>query len=164
MKGVRLAGLHLHSSTQSRTVTVYAALARMAVQIARQYSLRLSYVDMGGGYFGGRDDKPDYGDYFPAICQELRSYFSPEETVLIAEPGVSLISRATTFVTTVLDIKEIRGRVYLVTDGSRTNLNPLVTRHVYPHHIESVSYTHLQAGQPPAQCAYLLRHLLPVNA
>ena len=125
MKGVRLAGLHLHSSTQSRTVTVYAALARMAVQIARQYSLRLSYVDMGGGYFGGRDDKPDYGDYFPAICQELRSYFSPEETVLIAEPGVSLISRATTFVTTVLDIKEIRGRVYLVTDGSRTNLNPL---------------------------------------
>ena len=136
MKGVRLAGLHLHSSTQSRTVTVYAALARMAVQIARQYSLRLSYVDMGGGYFGGRDDKPDYGDYFPAICQELRSYFSPEETVLIAEPGVSLISRATTFVTTVLDIKEIRGRVYLVTDGSRTNLNPLVTRHVYPHHIE----------------------------
>ena len=56
--------------------------------------------------------------------------------MLIAEPGVSLISRATTFVTEVKDIKHIRDYVYLVTDGSRTNLNPLVTRHVYPHHID----------------------------
>lgn len=134
--GVQLAGLHLHSSTQSRTVKVYAALARMAVTIAREYNLRLSYVDMGGGYFGGREDKPSYADYFPAICAELRSYFDPKETVLIAEPGVSLVSRGISFVTTVLDIKEIRGHVFLVTDGSRTNLNPLVTRHTYPHHIE----------------------------
>ena len=73
LPNVRLAGLHLHSSTQSRTVNVYAALARMAAKIAREYDLKLSYVDMGGGYFGGRDDKPDYRDYFRAICRELCS-------------------------------------------------------------------------------------------
>lgn len=136
LPNVKISGLHLHSSTQSRTVNVYAALARTAVKIAQEYELNLSYVDMGGGYFGGRDDKPDYRDYFPAICRELRAAFDPKETVLIAEPGVSLISRATTFATTVLDVKPIRNHVFLVTDGSRTNLNPLVTRHVYPHHIE----------------------------
>ena len=145
LPNVKISGLHLHSSTQSRTVNVYGALARTAVKIAQEYELNLSYVDMGGGYFGGRDDKPDYRDYFPAICRELRAAFDPKETVLIAEPGVSLISRATTFATTVLDVKPIRNHVFLVTDGSRTNLNPLVTRHVYPHHIE---YADAPEGRP----------------
>lgn len=135
LPNVSVTGLHLHSSTQSRTVTVYAALAAMAVRIARQYQLELTYVDMGGGYFGGREDKPGYPDYFSVICRELKAFFDPAKTKLIVEPGVSLISRATTFETTVMDCKDIRGMHYLVTDGSRTNLNPLVTRHVYPHHL-----------------------------
>lgn len=139
LPNVTVAGLHLHSSTQSRSVQVFGALAKMAVRIAREYDLSLSFVDMGGGYFGGREDMPDYRDYFREICKELSAHFDPKNTVLIAEPGVSLISRATTFETAVLDIKEIRGRKFVVTDGSRTNLNPLVTRHVYPHHIEYIS-------------------------
>ncbi|MCM1135702.1 MAG: pyridoxal-dependent decarboxylase [Clostridium sp.] len=139
LPNVQIAGLHLHSSTQSRSLQVFAALAKMAVQIAKEYRLSLSYVDMGGGYFGGRDDLPDYRDYFREICKELSDYFQPETTKIIAEPGVSLISRAVTFETTVLDVKDIRGRKFIVTDGSRTNLNPLVTRHVYPHHIQYIS-------------------------
>lgn len=139
LPNVSVGGLHLHSSTQSRTVAVYGALAQMAVQLAREYDLTLSYIDMGGGYFGGRPDKPDYRDYFREICRVLSTHFNPAETTLIAEPGVSLISRATTFETTVLDSKDIRGQKFIVTDGSRVNLNPLVTRHVYPHHIEYVS-------------------------
>lgn len=139
LPNVFAAGLHLHSSTQSRTVHVFGALAKMAVQIAKEYGLSLDYVDMGGGYFGGRDDKPDYRDYFKEIGKELSVFFKPEETMLIAEPGVSLISRAITFETSVIDVKDIRGRKFVVTDGSRTNLNPLVTRHVYPHHIEYCS-------------------------
>lgn len=135
LPNVKVGGLHLHSSTQSRTVQVYGALAQMAVNIAREYALDLDYVDMGGGYFGGRDDKPDYRDYFAEICKVLGTYFDKAKTTIIAEPGVSLISRATTFETEVLDVKDIRGRKFLVTNGSRVNLNPLVTRHVYPHHI-----------------------------
>lgn len=135
LPNVTVAGLHLHSSTQSRTVAVYGALAKMAVLIAKEYDLSLEYVDMGGGYFGGREDKPDYRDYFREIGKELRTYFEPEKTKLIAEPGVSLISRAASFETTVLDIKDIREHKFVVTDGSRVNLNPLVTRHVYPHHL-----------------------------
>lgn len=139
LPNVWAAGLHMHSSTQSRSIKIFGALAKMAVTIAREYNLSLDYVDMGGGYFGGRDDMPDYRDYFQEICKELSLYFDPQKTVLIAEPGVSLISRATTFETSVIDVKDIRDRKYVVTDGSRTNLNPLVTRHVYPHHIEYIS-------------------------
>lgn len=139
LPNVWTAGLHLHSSTQSRTVQVFGALAKMAVTIAQEYSLSLDYVDIGGGYFGGRADKPDYRDYFQEIGKELSAYFDSQKTILIVEPGVSLISRASTFETSVIDVKDIRGRKFVVTDGSRTNLNPLVTRHVYPHHIEYVS-------------------------
>lgn len=141
LPNVKVAGLHLHSSTQSRTVKVYGALAKMAVEIAREYNLQLEFIDMGGGYFGGRDDKPNYLNYFEEIGKELRQYFDPEKTKIIAEPGVSLISRAMSFETTVLDIKDIRNRKFIVTDGSRVNLNPLVTRHVYPHHIIYASDT-----------------------
>lgn len=135
LPNVRVKGLHLHSSTQSRSVHVFGALARMAVRIAEEYALSLDYIDMGGGYYGGRDDMPDYRDYFKEICHVLGTHFDRTKTTLIAEPGVSLVSRAITFETTVLDVKEIRGRRFIVTDGSRVNLNPLVTRHVYPHHI-----------------------------
>ena len=135
LSNAKVAGLHLHSSTQSRTVKVYGALAKMAVTIAKEYQLDLEFVDMGGGYFGGRDDKPNYLHYFKEIGDELRKYFNPKETKIIAEPGVSLISRGITFETSVIDVKDIRDHKFIVTDGSRVNLNPLVTRHVYPHHI-----------------------------
>lgn len=136
LPNVALGGLHLHSSTKSRTLEVFGALAEMAGRIAEEYNLNLSYVDMGGGYFGGRDDMPGYPQYFEEIGRVLKKYFNPQTTKLIAEPGVSLISRATSFETTVRDIKNIRQHCYLVTDGSRVNLNPQVTRHAYPHHIE----------------------------
>ena len=140
----RLAGLHLHSSTKSRSVKVFRTLAAMAVRIAGEYDLQLSYVDMGGGYFGGRADMPDYRDYMPAIAEELKKGFDPSKTALIAEPGVSLISGSFSFVTSVKDVKHIREHVYVVTDGGRVNLNPQVTRRSYPHHL-------LYMEQPAAQ-------------
>ena len=148
LPNVKIGGLHLHSSTQSRTVQVYGALAGMAVRIAKEYQLSLDYVDIGGGYFGGRDDKPDYRDYFPEITEKLRTYFEKEKTTLIVEPGISLISRATTFETEVIDSKEIRGRKFVVTNGSRVNLNPLVTRHNYPFHTEYVSDPSIRNIEP----------------
>lgn len=131
----RLAGLHLHSSTKSRSVNAFRALAAMAVQITAEYDLQLSYVDIGGGYFGGRADMPDYRDYMPAIAKELKKGFDPVKTALIAEPGVSLISGSFSFVSSVKDVKHIREHVYVVTDAGRVNLNPQVTRRSYPHHL-----------------------------
>ena len=136
LPGVKIAGLHMHTSTQSREVAVFGALARMAVKIAGEYDLDLEYVDMGGGYFGGTDDMPSYPEYFEEIGQCLRSFFDPQKTRLIVEPGVSLISRASSFVTSVLEVKDVPEGKFVITDGSRVNLNPMVTRHTYPHHIE----------------------------
>ena len=135
--GVLIAGLHLHSSTKSRSVKAYAAVAAFAVSLAEKYDLKeLSYIDMGGGYYGGVKGKPDFRDYVPAIAGKLKTYFDPEKTALILEPGVSMVSSSFTFVTSVRDVKRIGEHVYVVTDGSRVNLNPQVTRRWYPHHLE----------------------------
>ena len=136
MPNVKLSGLHLHSSTKSRSVEVYGALAKLAVNVARDYNLDIEYIDMGGGYFGGRDDMPNYRDYFGVIARVLSECFSKDKVTLIAEPGVSLVSRASSLITEVIDTKDIRGHRYVVTTGSRVLLNPQVTRHTYPHHIE----------------------------
>lgn len=135
--GVQIAGLHLHSSTKSRSVTAYAAVAAYAVELAKRYQLNdLTYIDMGGGFYGGVAGKPDFRDYVPAIAGRLREYFAPEKVTLILEPGVSMVSSSFSFVTSVRDVKNIGEHVYVVTDGSRVNLNPQVTRRWYPHHFD----------------------------
>jgi diaminopimelate decarboxylase len=132
---VRIVGLHLHSSTKSRSVAAYEAAADYAVQIAKKYHLEdVRCVDMGGGFYGGVPGKPNFNDYVPAIAERLGKYFDKNETALILEPGVSVVSSSFTFVTSVRDVKYIEDHVYVVTDGSRVNLNPQVTRRWYPHH------------------------------
>ena len=86
---VRIAGLHLHSSTKSRSVRAYEALADLAVRTARQYDLSPDYIDMGGGYYGGVPGKPDFRDSVPAIAARLGTYFDKEKTALVMEPGVT---------------------------------------------------------------------------
>ncbi|WP_081779801.1 pseudaminic acid cytidylyltransferase [Butyrivibrio proteoclasticus] len=131
-----IVGLHLHSSTKSRSVKAYEALASVAVKMAEEFNLDLEYVDMGGGYYGGVEGKPDFRQYVPAIAKVLSQKFIPDKTKLVMEPGVSMVSSSFDFVTSVIDTKHIRDHVYVVIDGSRVNLNPQVTRRWYPHRFE----------------------------
>ena len=59
-KGIRINGLHLHKSSKTRMPDVYKAIAENAVKIAMQYNLMLDYVDIGGGFFGGLEYKPQF--------------------------------------------------------------------------------------------------------
>ena len=113
---VAVTGLHLHSSSKSRSVNIFRSIARMACQLQEEFQLQLSYVDLGGGYCGGMEGRPEYPDYFPAIAEELRKCFTPGQTKLIVEPGISMISKCTTFVTSVFDTRDIKGTRYVMTD------------------------------------------------
>ncbi|MBO4912653.1 MAG: pseudaminic acid cytidylyltransferase [Butyrivibrio sp.] len=136
IENVSIIGLHLHSSTKSRTISAFKALARVAVIVADEYDLSLEYVDMGGGYYGGVKGKPDFRDYVPAIAEVLSEKFDVKNTKLIMEPGVSMVSSSFDFVTSVIDTKQVREHTYVVIDGSRVNLNPQVTRREYLHRFE----------------------------
>lgn len=132
---VKITGLHLHSSTKSRSVEVFKSIARMACTITEKYGLDLSYVDIGGGYCGGMEGRPEYPDYFPEIAKILKESFDPAKTMLIAEPGISLISKCTTFVSSVYDVRDIRGFRYIMTDGSRFNLDPTMIKSSYMYEV-----------------------------
>lgn len=136
MKGVELVGLHLHSSSKSRSVKIFESIAQNAVKLSREFALKLEYVDMGGGYCGGMKGRPTYDDYIPAIAKVLSKQFKPEETKLIVEPGISLISAASTFVTSVLDVRDIKGNRYLITDGSRFNIDTTMIKISYFYHVD----------------------------
>lgn len=136
---VSVAGLHLHSSSKSRSVNIFRSIAQMACQLKTEFDLDLEYIDLGGGYCGGMEGRPEYPDYFPAVAEELDKCFTPERTKLIVEPGISLISKCTTFVTSVFDTRDIKGTRYVMTDGSRFNIDPTMIKSSHLFHVEQTT-------------------------
>lgn len=137
LPNVEITGLHLHSSSKSRSVNIFRSIARMACRLQREFDLNLEYVDLGGGYCGGMEGRPEYPDYFPVIAKELSKCFSPERTKIIVEPGISLISKCTTFVTSVFDTRDIKGVRYVMTDGSRFNIDPTMIKSSHLFHLQN---------------------------
>ena len=59
------------------------------------------------------------------ISSELSKVFNQAETVLIVEPGTSLVSSPFRFVTSAVDVKKTTINHFVTTDGSHININPL---------------------------------------
>jgi diaminopimelate decarboxylase len=130
-KGIKVVGIHLHKSSKTRMPDIYKAIAEVAVEIAKKYCLQLNYVDIGGGFFGGLDTKPQFSEYFAMISSILHQYFNPKKTMLIIEPGMSLIGATVDYYTLVTDVKRTIKNTFVVTDGSRTQIDPLMTKTTY---------------------------------
>ena len=129
--GVRVRGIHLHKSSITRMPNIYEAIAEMAVEISKRYNLNLKYVDIGGGFFGGLKTKPPFTEYIEKVRNILIERFSPFETTLIVEPGMAIIGAPISYVTSVLDIKKTTQSTFLITDGSRTQIDPLMRKTSY---------------------------------
>ncbi len=130
-KGVQVAGLHLHTSSKTRGIDIYKAIAQVACEIVQKYKLSFSYLDIGGGYFGGLDTRPKIKDYLAAVTPILSQCFDSRETALIIEPGMSLIGPNVRYVTSVIDTKDTTYGRFVVTDGSRTQIDPLMSKSNY---------------------------------
>lgn len=130
-KGVRVAGLHLHKSSKTRMPDIYSAIAKTAVEISTKYNLNLDYIDLGGGFFGGLESKPQFPEYFDMVAAIMREKFRPEKVALIVEPGMALIGAYADYVTTVVDVKKTTRNQFVITDGSRIQIDPLMTKDSY---------------------------------
>lgn len=130
-KNIKVDGLHLHVSSKTRSVDIYKAIANVACEIVNRYGLELSYIDIGGGFFGGLENKPQFNDYIEAVSNILKETVQPHQTTLIVEPGMSLIGPSISYETTVIDIKDTTYGRFVITDGSRMNIDPLMTKKNY---------------------------------
>lgn len=135
--GIEPAGIHLHTSTKSRSEKVFRMLARKAAEVIKEYGMKLSYVDMGGGFFGGQKvlGKPEMKDYAAAICEELCAAVQPEETRLILEPGASVIATSVTYLSRVINVRDVRGVRVVTLDGTLLHINPFMSHRAQPYEL-----------------------------
>jgi diaminopimelate decarboxylase len=131
MPNVRLAGLHLHRTTHARRVNYYRHVVKFAARIINKYSLKLDYIDIGGGFYGTIPGKPSYNDYIDAISETLREQ-GIDNIRLIVEPGTALIDSAVQFVAEVIDVKNTGvGTKIATVNGSRTDIDPFYRKKSY---------------------------------
>ncbi|MGM9553368.1 MAG: pyridoxal-dependent decarboxylase [Faecousia sp.] len=151
-KGKKLNGLHLHVSSKTRSLDIYKAIAQMACEIADKYEIELDFIDVGGGFFGGLPTKPSFDEYIKTIASILKEKFDPHKTKLIVEPGMALIGAPVSYVTSVIDVKDTSYGRFVITDGSRTSIDPLMTKRAYFHRYERSRDTELMKKQ--VVCGY----------
>ncbi len=144
---VTVTGVHLHTSSKSRGLDIYRAIAETACKIQAEYQLDLSYVDVGGGFFGGLPTKPQFDEYLSLMAGILSDSFDKQRTKLIIEPGMAVIGAPISYVTTVIDVKDTEFNRFVITDGSRTSIDPLMTKSSYFHSYERMGNSKILTNQ-----------------
>lgn len=137
-KGFKISGLHLHESSKTRSLKIYEAIATIACEIAENYCLELDFIDIGGGFFGGMPGKPEFDEYIRKVAGILHPQFNINTTKLIVEPGMCLIGPPISYVTSVIDVKRTTQNMFVVTDGTRTHVDPLMSKQSYFYEDELV--------------------------
>lgn len=130
-------GLHLHCNSVTRSKEVYVALAKYAADIIKKYNLDVSYIDMGGGFFGGVPGKTTPAEYITAIKDVLEKVVDIGRTKLFVEPGSAIIGSVVDLVTSVLDVKDTSKTRIVTTDGSRIHIDPLWIKKGYMYSLET---------------------------
>ncbi len=131
---IPLCGLHLHCSSKTRSLGIYGAISKAAAQIAEEYKLKLDYVDIGGGFFGGMPDKPTYEEYFQLVKSHLNTSAYTQNATLIIEPGMALVGANIDYIASCVDIKRTKNNLFVITDGSRIHIDPLMRKGSYQYH------------------------------
>ena len=132
---INISGLHMHVSSKTRSINIYNAIAETAKKIVNEYNLKLKYLDIGGGFFGGMPEKPNFYEYFSSIKNIISKEPLLNDTIVIVEPGMSLIGASLNYVTTVEDIKRTKNNTFAILDGSRIHIDPLMKKSSYSYEI-----------------------------
>lgn len=137
IKNVKVVGIHIHYTAQTRSLSVYKVLAQKACEISKLFDYELKYIDIGGGFFGGVPNKPSYYEYMSLISRELSKEFDSNKTQLIIEPGSAIIGSPIDFVCTVVDVKDTFSKRIVTVNGSRNNIDPFFKKTSYFYSIKS---------------------------
>jgi diaminopimelate decarboxylase len=144
-----LVGLHTHIGTfmldPASYKTAASKLARFANTLAAKHRVRLSFIDMGGGfasrntlkdqYLDGGQANPRFSQYAQAVSEGLAELEYPAQHLptLVLETGRALVDEAGSLVTTVESTKRLGdGRRALVLDAGA---NLLFTAFWYRHDV-----------------------------
>ncbi|MBI2857833.1 MAG: diaminopimelate decarboxylase [Chloroflexi bacterium] len=148
-RNVQVVGLHGHTSTTDRSLWSYRTITQTLCELATKYLVdSIEYIDVGGGIYGrippemGFGETPTFDEYAQTICEvmEHTRWAQGREPYLILEPGVSMVANVLDFVAQVIDIKEIRGKRFVLVDGSMYNTKPMM--HAYNQPVKVIKRNH----------------------
>lgn len=131
LKYIKVNGIHLHNSSKTRSIKIYQAIARKACEIADLFAYELDFINVGGGFFGGLPNGPSFLEYMTAISDILSKRFNSDHTILIVEPGASLIATPISFLCEVIDVKDTVKKRIVTVNGSRNNIDPFMNKTNY---------------------------------
>ena len=132
-------GLHLHCNSITRSLNVYQSIAQYAGCIIKEFNLTPSFIDMGGGFFGGVPGKTTPDEYIKSIAEQFDEIVDFDKTQLIIEPGSAIIGSVVDLYTSVLDSKKTKLANIITTDGSRIHIDPLWKKSNYMYTLETNS-------------------------
>ncbi|MEH7356503.1 diaminopimelate decarboxylase [Neobacillus drentensis] len=143
IENIKLAGLHGHFSTRNREVESYRRITQKLCDIAKEYITdSIDYIDIGGGIYGELPKSfnktvPTFDDYAEAICQIMNKEFESFEKkpTLILEPGMAMVANTFHFISKVIETKTIRGKYFVLVEGSVHNIKPTMHKHNLPMRI-----------------------------
>lgn len=129
---IKVCGLHMHQSSKTRSLKVFRVLAEKVVECVQTYKMHddLEYIDIGGGFFGGRHakDKPSFNEYAKTVCDVIKPIANENTLQLIIEPGASIIATPISYFTKVIDVKQIKTNTFVTVDGTSLHVNPFLKK------------------------------------
>lgn len=156
-KGIKIDGVHVHRTSVTRSIEVYRNICNYTTKVISECELNLSYIDLGGGYYGDLVGKPTFEDYVNVISESL--VLSKDITVIV-EPGNALVASAVKFITSVIDIKYIDNDIILNTDGSRFDIDPLFHKEKYRYELITESKEKCKNNQKLAGCTCIEKDII----
>ena len=124
-RGLRLEGFHIFAGSQNLRADIIADVQRksadLALRLAERMPQPLRYLNIGGGFgipYFPKDqplDLAQVGERLELLVEEIAAR-QPQAEIVI-ELGRYIIGEAGLYVSRVIDRKESRGQIFLVTDG-----------------------------------------------
>lgn len=130
LKHIKLSGIHVHRTSKTRSCSFYENLLDYTCKIIHNYKIDVDYIDIGGGYYGIFPNAPSFTDYSKTFYRVLSKY-NLSDRIIIVEPGNALTASAFSYLTTIIDTKNLPCHRIITTDGTRNDIDPLFQKNNY---------------------------------
>lgn len=134
-KNVKVVGLHCHVG-RSRGIEAWKNRIFSMLKLADQFfEYPPDYISLGSGMFGIMDpdlggqfsnEIPSFERYAQVVAGAMADHYKGnQKPILFTEPGTTLINKYIDFITKVTSIKHIKGKTFIVLDGSKHNIGEI---------------------------------------
>lgn len=135
IKNIHFTGLQCHFAT--RRLDTWKPRAVGMIRLLDEFGIVPEFIDLGGGLFGKMADSlknqfdskiPTYKEYAIEVAPMFLERYGTNGPNLLIEPGSALVGDCMQFITTVENIKDVRGKKIATVLGSIYNINPTLNK------------------------------------